>query len=138
MKCVKFKDCLLHDGRIKFIDFNDDALVFHILDTPYMDFVNFKAKLFLESEDSFRIAYIKQYPLFHKVKFKGKEISPRQLESIFKKGKILEIVDFYVSVDTDALIITTDVFPYSRKGGVYEKLIFTIDYKFDYLNILDG
>ena len=70
METIKFKDCLLHDCRIKFIEFNGGAIIFHILDTPYMDLVDVKMNIFLETDDSFNIAYIKQYPAFHKVKFK--------------------------------------------------------------------
>ena len=138
METIKFKDCLLHDCRIKFIEFNGGAIIFHILDTPYMDLVDVKMNIFLETDDSFNIAYIKQYPAFHKVKFKGKEISSRQLKSIFTKGCNLQIEEFYIAVDTNALIINFIVLPYSRKKRVYERIILTINYKFDYFNVLNN
>ena len=88
-------------------------------------------------KDAFSFYYFKQYPRFHKVKFKGKEISLSFLKSFFKKGYVLEIVDFLVSADSDLVVFDCVLFPYSSQTGGYEKVVLEIDCKYECLVFKD-
>ena len=133
MKQIKFSDCHFHDSVIKNIEYDGKVLSFYIPESHYENtYNNLKVEMPIDEYD-ISVYHIRQYPRFHKVKIKGKEISVDSLRSFFKHGKVLEILEFMVSADSNLVVFECVVFPYSSRAGVYEKIVFSLGYERDYL-----
>lgn len=80
-------------------------------------------------ENDFYIRYLEQYPCFHKIKLKGREILLKELHTFFLKGYHLEITELLFSTTSDLISFECTLFPYSRKRGVYKKIILNFNCK---------
>ena len=128
MKHIKLEDCNFHDAVIQDVDYDGRILTFYIQKTYCCDFeIEIPVR-----ECDLNLYFLRQYPRFHKVTMKGKEISFTFLKSLIKRGYVLEIVDFLKSVDLHTLVFDCLVSPCSSKAGVYKKIVFKLDYEYDY------
>ncbi len=120
MKCIKFENCRFHDAIIKYIDYEKGELIL------YIDYIGLNENsLILKTkveEYDFSFLYCKQYPFFNRIVFRGKEISLKQLKCYFRKGFVLEIVDFLTSKDSDLAVFECFLSPCCSKAGVYKKI----------------
>ena len=133
MKHIYLKDCHFHDLIIKDISYNEQVLTLHMPNALYEgSYHDLTVEMRLDEYD-LSIYRLKQYPRFHRVKLKGKEISLHSLKLFLKKGYTLEIANFLVSTDSNFVILDCVLFPYSSKRGVYNKILFRLDYEYDYL-----
>ena len=124
MKYLRFEDCNFHDSIIKKVDYDGKFLTLYI---PESDHENTYKNLIVKipiCDGDFSIYHLKQHPRFHKIKFKGIEMSLRSLKSLFEKGYALEIVDVLVSVNENTTIMRCVLIPYNTKQGICEKIFF--------------
>ena len=133
MEQVDIRSFSFHDFTISDIEYSGDILGLHISNNSCGAL---QRDLMLEmqvDEYDMSIYWIKQYPRFHKVRLKGREISLSTLKSFFKKGYTIEIVEFMMSTDSPLVILDCVLFPYSPKPGVYNKIVLEIHYAPDHL-----
>ena len=95
----KFKECHFHDSTIENIEYDGKTLFLYIPKSYYENtYKNVKVAINVDTS-CLEIFFLKQYPLFHNVIFKGREISINRLQKYFRKCYSLEINDLVVSVD---------------------------------------
>ena len=137
MKRIELQECIFHDSIINDIAYDEKKLKLN-LDNFFYDNSYYKMKAEFQLDDfDFNIYFIKQYPLFHKVKITGNECSLNEAKLLFRKGYKLQIVEFLVSTDSNLVILECVLFPYSKKRGVYKKIILKIAYQCKYLTIYE-
>ena len=133
MEYIDLKTCCFHDSTIKDVSYANQTLVLDVNGVPGEDEPrDFKLEMKVDEYD-FRIYRLKQYPRFHKVKLKGKEISLQSLKRLFDSGYVLRITDFLASTSSNLVIIDSDMFPYSPKPGVCNKIVLKLNYEYDYI-----
>ena len=123
MQKIDLFDYNFHDSTIKDVGYDGKVLTLYILDSYYENtYSNLNIKICIEEYD-LDIIYIKQYPVFHKVKFKGKVLDFDSLKKLFIKGYMLEINEFFVSADSDFVVFECALCPYEKKRGYYKKIL---------------
>ncbi len=133
MKQIDIRGFSFHDFTISDIEYDGNVLTLYMPNAHYNGLCR---DLMLEmqvEEHDVSIYHIKQYPRFHKVRLKGKEISASALKSFFKKGYTIEIVEFMISADSALVVLECVLFPYSPKAGVFNKIILKIHCEYDHL-----
>ena len=132
MRHIKFKDCNFHDSVVKDITYHNEILTFYIPESHYENTYNNTKVEFSVSEYDFDIYCLKRYLRFKKVKLKGEEIQLTKLSKMMQKGMVLEIVDFFVTSNSQ-LLFECNCFPYEPRRGVITKIFFTIKHSGDCL-----
>ena len=133
MKFIKLNDFCFYDFMIRDISYKENTLTLDMPNTPYEDSLEDLKLEMTVDEDDLSIYYLKRYPRLHNVKLKGKEISFCTLKSFLEKGYALQIEDFFVSANMNAVFLECEIFPYSAKRGVAKKIVFKLNYEHDYL-----
>lgn len=133
MKKIDLKDCHFHDTIISDISYDEQVLTLHMHNALYEDlYRDLKIEMRVDKWD-LSIYQLKQYPIFRRVKLKGKEISIGSLKLLFEKGYTLQLIDMSTSNDLNFVILHCVLCPYSSKRGVYEKIFLKIDYEYDHV-----
>ena len=133
MQYFKIGTDSFHDSVINNISYIENRITLYFSESKYENtYGNVKIEI-PGSSYSFETFYVRQYPFFRRIKLKGKEISFEKLKSWFKNGRSLCIVETFVSKDGNLLVFECDVFPYSSRRGVNNKVIFKFNYDKDYI-----
>lgn len=124
-------DCHFHDSTVTDINYDGRILSLYIPESRFEDtYDNIKIEIPIEEFD-INISYIKQFAVFHRVRYRGKEISISKMKKFFKKGKALQINEFLISPDSQYIAFEGDLIPYSSRKAFYNKIIIELnDYEF--------
>lgn len=136
MEKIKLFDCCFHDSEIGDVDYSDHTLTIRLSNVFRDDSYHNLEMKFRVEDGCFSIYRVKRYPHFHKVSFKGKEISLNLLRSLFIKGYKLFLIDISVSSIMNTVILDCDIFPSPKKAGVCKKILIELTfYEYDYCTL---
>ena len=132
MQRIKLCECNFHDSTIINVTYSNELLTLYLSESYYENAYNNVRVEIPVNISGLEIFHIKQYPRFHKVRLKGREISVDNLKFMFKNSVVLEVDQMFVSVEMKFLVFECDVIPSPRRRGSIEKIIFKIEYIDDY------
>lgn len=119
---LKLDDYNFHDSTIKEISVFDDSICMIINDCNDIDNkLISKIKLYFVSSD-INAYFLKQYHRFHKIKFKGREVSVEKLKEFLRKEYSIEIIEVCVSLDLVKIMFLCELSSLKKKNRICSKI----------------
>ena len=115
-----------HDSLITNIGFDNGELSIILGDSLYENSYGNKTIKLKTDPESIEMFFIKRYPLFHRPKYKVKQLDFEKSSSFFKKHQLV-IKTIYKSVQKKKNIIETSVYPPCKGRGTEELMYICFD-----------